>query len=127
MEVILIIVLLVVVLVFFGLRSLLFGDHPLLRNKEDIKQLLTGSSQLSMLNTKTNLKGKIGVVYTVLKPSGKITIKDEQYEATTGGEYIDKGEKVKVIGIGLSNVLKVRKAKEKDLAPKNEEKKPSAD
>jgi membrane-bound serine protease (ClpP class) len=129
MEVILFLVLLIVMIVFFGMRRILFGDHPLLKNKKGIRELLTGTVQKSMLDSmldrQSGLTGKIGEVYTVLKPSGKILIEDEQYEATTSGEYIDKGEKVKVIGKGLSNVLRVRKAKSKELNKLSES--PSSD
>ena len=115
MEAIFFTVLIVVMVIFFGIRKILFGDHKLLKNKRDILELLTGTVQSSMLSKPSHLIGKIAEVYTVLKPSGKILIGDEQYEATTSGEYIDKGEKVKIIGKSLSNVLKVRIAKENEL------------
>ena len=115
MEVVLFSVLIIVMIAFFGMRRILFGDHKLIKGRKGVQELLTGTFQKSMLTQGSEFTNRIGEVYTVLKPSGKIIIDDEQYEATTSGEYIDKGEKVKVIGKGLSNVLKVRKAKPKEI------------
>ncbi|GAB2997542.1 nodulation protein NfeD [Cyclobacterium sediminis] len=43
------------------------------------------------------LLGKEGLSYTRLMPSGKVIIEDEQYDAYSRGEFIEKGEKIKVI------------------------------
>lgn len=43
------------------------------------------------------LLGKEGMSYTRLMPSGKVIIEDEQYDAYSRGEFIDRGEKIKVI------------------------------
>lgn len=43
------------------------------------------------------LMGKEGVAHTRLMPSGKVIIEDEIYDAHSRGEFIDRGEKVKVI------------------------------
>ncbi len=50
----------------------------------------------SSFNAST-LVGKNGVTHTVLRPSGKIIIEDEVYDAYTRGEYLDKGTTVTVI------------------------------
>jgi len=42
------------------------------------------------------LVGKTGTAYTVLRPSGKIEIDDELYDAVSVYGFIDKGEKVRV-------------------------------
>lgn len=44
-----------------------------------------------------NLMGKEGIAHTRLMPSGKVMIEEEVYDAYSRGEFIDKGEKVKVI------------------------------
>jgi membrane-bound serine protease (ClpP class) len=44
-----------------------------------------------------SLIGKRGVAETVLRPSGKITIDGQMYDAYTRGEYIQKGQAVEVI------------------------------
>ncbi|WP_186756207.1 NfeD family protein [Echinicola salinicaeni] len=43
------------------------------------------------------LLGKEGLTHTRLMPSGKIIIEDDIYDAHSRGEFIDKGEKIKVI------------------------------
>ncbi len=44
-----------------------------------------------------SLLGRQGQAFTVLRPSGKIMIDDEVYDAYTRGEYINKGEPIEVI------------------------------
>jgi membrane-bound serine protease (ClpP class) len=44
-----------------------------------------------------SLKGKIGIAQTVLRPSGKIMIDGQLYDAYTRGEFIEKNERVEVI------------------------------
>jgi len=41
--------------------------------------------------------GKIGTVYSVLRPSGKIEIEGDLYDAYTRGEYLEQGEQIEVI------------------------------
>ncbi len=42
--------------------------------------------------------GKTGVTYTILRPSGKVMIEDNIYDAFTRGNYIEKGRAIEVIG-----------------------------
>jgi membrane-bound serine protease (ClpP class) len=44
-----------------------------------------------------DLLGKEGITQTRLVPSGKVIIEDEMYDAYSRGEFIDKGEKIRVI------------------------------
>ena len=46
---------------------------------------------------KIDLVGKKGTAYTILRPSGKIMLDDDIYDAFTRGEYINQGEEVEVI------------------------------
>jgi len=46
---------------------------------------------------KDSFVGKEGTTYTVLRPSGKILIDDELYDAYTRGDYIGRGEKIIVV------------------------------
>jgi membrane-bound serine protease (ClpP class) len=46
---------------------------------------------------KESLLGKIGKAYTVLRPSGKIQIEDEIYDAFTRGGYVEVGSKIEVV------------------------------
>lgn len=44
-----------------------------------------------------NLIGKTGIVHTRLRPSGKVEIEGEIYDAYSRGEFLDQGEKIVVI------------------------------
>jgi membrane-bound serine protease (ClpP class) len=48
-------------------------------------------------NYQTELKGKTGIAHTVLRPSGKVIIDGQLYDAYTRGEYIEKDQHVEVI------------------------------
>jgi membrane-bound serine protease (ClpP class) len=41
--------------------------------------------------------GKTGTVYSVLRPSGKVEIEGDLYDAYTRGEYLEQGEQIEVI------------------------------
>ncbi|MBL0742813.1 NfeD family protein [Chryseolinea lacunae] len=60
---------------------------------------------------KQSMRGKSGVAHTVLRPSGKVTIDGQQYDAFTRGEYIERGTTVEVISETGSS-LQVRQALE---------------
>jgi membrane-bound serine protease (ClpP class) len=47
---------------------------------------------------KQPMTGKVGVAHTILRPAGKVLIDGEVYDATTRGEYIEKGQAIEVIG-----------------------------
>lgn len=51
---------------------------------------------------------KEGITLTTLRPSGTIVVDDDRLDAVTEGQYISKGEKIKVIKIEGSKVI-VRK------------------
>lgn len=44
-----------------------------------------------------DMKGKRGIAETILRPSGKISIEGQLYDAFTRGEYIEKGQTVEVL------------------------------
>jgi len=56
---------------------------------------------------KEPMMGKKGITHTVLRPSGKIIIDGNIYDAFTRGEYIDKGSNIEVIGEDTTS-LRVR-------------------
>jgi membrane-bound serine protease (ClpP class) len=78
-------------------------------------------SSISLANTQQRTEGytsssyadslldKEGITHTRLMPSGKIIIDEEVYDAYSRGEFIDKGEKIKVISTEGTS-LKVKKA-----------------
>ncbi len=41
--------------------------------------------------------GKTGIAYTVLRPSGKVMIEESIYDASTRGDYIEKGASIVVV------------------------------
>ena len=43
------------------------------------------------------MAGKVGLAFTILRPSGKVMIDDEVFDAFTRGEYLEKGSSVIVI------------------------------
>jgi membrane-bound serine protease (ClpP class) len=45
----------------------------------------------------TDLVGKEGTAFSILRPSGRVEIDGEIYDAYTRGEYVEKGEKITVI------------------------------
>jgi membrane-bound serine protease (ClpP class) len=45
----------------------------------------------------TDLMGKEGTAFSILRPSGRVEIEGEIYDAYTRGEYVEKGEKITVI------------------------------
>lgn len=55
------------------------------------------------------MTGKAGTAYTVLRPSGKVMIDGNIYDAFTRGEYVEKDERVEVISTEGST-LRVKKA-----------------
>lgn len=72
---------------------------------EDTQESSSGYSanarSISLLN-------KRGVAYTILRPSGKVMIEGEVYDATTRGGHIEKDEPIEVIN-DESNTIKVKK------------------
>jgi membrane-bound serine protease (ClpP class) len=67
------------------------------------------SSEGYSVNTRTmSMLGKSGVAYTILRPSGKVMIEGDLYDATTRGNHIEKGEVVEVIA-DSSNTIRVKR------------------
>jgi membrane-bound serine protease (ClpP class) len=59
-----------------------------------------------------DMKGKKGVAETILRPSGKVSIEGQLYDAFTRGEYVEKGETVEVLSETGSS-LQVKKIETK--------------
>ena len=58
--------------------------------------------------TMSTLVGKTGVAFTMLRPSGKVEIDDDIYDATALTGFVDKGEAVKVVKYETSQVFVVK-------------------
>lgn len=85
-----------------GMLLLIFGGAKIVETKA-FKKISLNESQKSADGFTVNsnaqlLLNKKGVAHTVLRPSGKILIDGEVYDAFTRGEYIEKGEQVEIIG-----------------------------
>jgi membrane-bound serine protease (ClpP class) len=95
-----------------GILLLFFGGVRLTQS-EFFKRISLTDTQAqsegytSNFNT-VDMVGKTGTAYTVLRPSGKIMIEDQLYDAFSRGDYIEKGDTVTVLEIEGST-LKVRK------------------
>ncbi|MCB0495204.1 MAG: nodulation protein NfeD [Cyclobacteriaceae bacterium] len=95
-----------------SLLIMFFGGVRLTNSKFFERVALTATQQKNEGYTarfhKETMVGKEGTAYTILRPSGKIMIEDNIYDAFTRGTYIDKGDRVKVIG-EEGNALLVKK------------------
>jgi membrane-bound serine protease (ClpP class) len=54
------------------------------------------------------LLGKTGKAFTMLRPSGKVEIEDEVYDATALTGFVDKGEAVKVVKYETSQIFVIK-------------------
>src|SRR6267154_199565 len=97
-----------------GVFLLFFGGAKLTQTQAFKRMALTDtqeSAQGYTVNTSSKeLIGKKGIAHTVLRPSGKVLIDDQVYDAFTRGDYVQKGETIEVIGTeGITLKVKVGK------------------
>lgn len=52
-----------------------------------------------------NLVGQVGEVYSPLRPSGAVVVGDKRLQAVSSGEYIAKGERVRVLEVHGNRVI----------------------
>lgn len=80
---------------------LFFGGARLANSKAFQRMTLTDTQKSSMGYTssgrKQSLIGKQGVAHTVLRPSGRVMIEGQVYDAFTRGDYIEKGTRIEVV------------------------------
>lgn len=98
----------------FGAIIVMFLGGVRLTNSEFFKRIALQDVQDRSQGYVSNFKsesfiGKTGVTYTVLRPSGKVMIEDNIYDAFTRGNYIEKGQAIVVIG-EEGNSVKVKEA-----------------
>jgi membrane-bound serine protease (ClpP class) len=96
-----------------GLAVLFFGGTRLMQSKAFQRLALVDTQESAKgftVNTHTkSMQGKIGTAYTVLRPSGKVMIDDQLFDAFTRGDYVEKGDAIVVIeSEGVT--LKVKRA-----------------
>lgn len=84
-----------------GVVLLFVGGAQLANTKFYKRVALTDTQERSQGYTasfnKENMLAKKGIAHTVLRPSGKIMIDGQLYDAFTRGEYIEKGQLIEVI------------------------------
>ncbi len=87
--------------IVLGILALFFGGVKFTETKAFKRVALVGVEDREKGYTsrfyEQKFLGKKGTAYTVLRPSGKILIDNEIYDAYTRGEYIEKGKEVVVI------------------------------
>lgn len=95
-----------------GILLLFFGGTKLSQTKA-FQRIALGDTQevkdgYSVNTFHANLLGQKGKAFTILRPSGKVIIDEQIYDAFTRGDFIEKGESIEVIGTeGVT--LKVKK------------------
>lgn len=72
--------------------------------------LSTESGSTTSIKGLEELVGSTGIAATDLRPSGKVEIADDRYEASTDGELIEKGTEIKVVR-SRGNYIEVKKYK----------------
>src|SRR5690606_9383278 len=81
-----------------GVALLFVGGSRLSRSRYFKRVALTDTQERSQGYTSSFIRepmqGKIGKTYTVLRPSGKVMIDDQIFDAYTRGDYIDKDVEV---------------------------------
>lgn len=100
---------LLIVVLFFILSSKLLNNKFF--RKIALTQTMTTTTELNQIDNSivshTHLIHQIADTYTDLRPSGKIILNGEVYDALTKGNFIDKGKKVEILAV-FNNSLVVR-------------------
>lgn len=80
---------------------LFFGGARLANSKAFQRMTLTDTQKSSQGYTasarRESLQGKTGVAHTVLRPSGRVMIDGQVYDAFTRGDYVEKGTAIEVV------------------------------
>lgn len=84
-----------------GMVVLFAGGSQIMKSKAFQRMALTDTQESSKgysVNTQTeSLTGKTGTAYTVLRPSGKVMIGGQLFDAFSRGDFVEKGEAIVVI------------------------------
>lgn len=107
--------LIVIIAFFLSLSLSMYTSAKLLTSKGRLGNILALNTVqdtmagYSSINVKMrDLMGKTGTAYTILRPSGKVEIEDDVYDATALTGYIDKGEQVKVVKYETSQIFVIK-------------------
>lgn len=97
---------------FIGLALLTFVGVPLIFKSKRFQKiaLMTTLTENAQGNKHREIIGKEGVVYSILRPSGRVQLDDEIYDAYTDSGYVEVGTPVVVVADnGVSIKVKVKK------------------
>lgn len=106
--------LIVIIAFFFSLTLSFYLSQKLFTQSSHFKGFAlntvqeTGSGYTSASAEMKILVGKTGTAFTVLRPSGKIEVDNDIYDATALTGYIDKGEAIKVVKYETSQAFVVK-------------------
>ena len=81
----------------------MFGDLALLSTQQSSEGFTSSSAHY------TNMTGKSGKAFTMLRPAGKVEIDNEVFDAVAESGFIDKGEDILVVNYENAQLI-VRKA-----------------
>ena len=89
-----------VILVVIFARIGLLGKISIVQNKTVVPTDYEKPSKEQL-----KLIGKVGFAHTVFKPSGKLILNGKIYDAMSDSEFIEQGEKIKVVEIKNNNII----------------------
>jgi membrane-bound serine protease (ClpP class) len=96
-----------------GVVVLIFGGKKILESKSfkrlTLQDTLDSKQGYTSSFFKEPMIGKTGTAYTVLRPSGKVIIDDQIYDAFSRNEFIEQGTSIIVVEENTTS-LKVKKA-----------------
>lgn len=93
-----------ILLVLFIILLIFFPKIPIWK-KLGLKEKLETEKGYTTYTKIDELTGKEGVVITTLRPAGTIEIEGKRYDAISLGEFIEKGEKIKVIKVEGGKII----------------------
>ena len=89
-----------IILVTLFARIGLLGKISIIQNKTVVPTDYEKPSKEQL-----KLVGKTGFAHTVFKPSGKLIYNGNIYDAISNGEFIEQGEKIKVVEIKNNTII----------------------
>ena len=97
---VIVVIVLSVILVSLFARMGLLGKISIVQNKTvvPVDYEKPSKEQLKLVN-------KTGFAHTVFKPSGKLIYEGKIYDAMSNGEFIEQGEKIKVVEIKNNTII----------------------
>ncbi len=104
-----------IVVMIFGASRL--ADSKVLQRVALIETQDTTQGYSSSFYKQKSLIGKHGKSYTVLRPSGRVEIEGEIFDAYTRGNYIEQGQKIEVVS-DEGTSLKVKEVIKKKVSKK---------